>query len=53
MQKITEFFKTKVPEFFKGKAVGFYIVIADIVLAIVLGIVFFCTYQGAISGVDT
>ena len=49
MQKITEFFKTKVPEFFKGKAVGFYIVIADIVLAIVLGIVFFCTYQGAMA----
>lgn len=49
MEKIKDFFKTKLPEFFKGKAAGFYIVIADIIIALVLAIVFFCTYQGAMA----
>lgn len=39
----------KIKTFFKGKTIGFYIVIADIVLAIILGITFFATYQGAMA----
>ncbi len=38
-----------IKEFFKGKAAGFYIVIVDMILAIVLGIVFFATYGDAMA----
>lgn len=39
----------KIKTFFKGKTIGFYIVIADIILAVILGITFFATYQGAMA----
>ena len=39
----------KIKEFFKGKTIGFYIVILDIILALVLGITFFATYKGAMA----
>lgn len=39
----------KVKSLFKGKAAGYYIVICDIILAIILGIVFFATYKGAMA----
>jgi hypothetical protein len=39
----------KMKDFLKNKGVGFYIVIADIIIAIVLGIVFFATYHDAMG----
>jgi hypothetical protein len=36
-------------EYLKNKSIGFYIVVCDILLAIVLGIVFFATYQNSMA----
>lgn len=49
MEKIKNFFTQTIPNYLKGKSAGFYIVVADIVLALILGIVFFSTYQGAMG----
>ena len=35
--------------FFKNKAVGYFIVAADALIAIILTIVFFATYKGAMA----
>ena len=39
----------KIKEFFKNKAIGYYLAVANIVLALVLAIVFFATYKGAMA----
>lgn len=39
----------KIKQFLKGKGIGYYIVIGDIILSLILGIVFFATYQGAMA----
>ncbi|MCR4698627.1 MAG: hypothetical protein K5762_04595, partial [Bacilli bacterium] len=39
----------KVKDFLKNKGVGFYLVLCDIILAIVLGIVFFATYKDSMA----
>lgn len=39
----------KIVNFLKNKSIGYYIAAADALLALVLGIVYFATYQGAIG----
>ena len=39
----------KIKEFLKNKAIGYYIVAANIVLALVLTLIFFLTYKGAMA----
>ena len=39
----------KILNFFKNKAIGYFLVAADIVIALVLTIVFFATYKGAMA----
>ena len=39
----------KISNFFKNKAIGYFMVAADIVIALVLTIVFFMTYKGAMA----
>lgn len=39
----------KILNFFKSKAIGYYLAIANIILALVLTLVFFATYKGAMA----
>lgn len=39
----------KIKNFFKDKKIGYYLIIADALLALIFGIIFMCTYQGAMA----
>ena len=39
----------KIMDFLKNKSIGYYIAIADAILALVLGIIYFATYETAIG----